>query len=531
MQNRGYHRLAQPNNSFFWIHINGNVVKRVEPFQIKDYVTGFAKQMNNEEVRNMLFRGGKMYLGPDSLGNIEYTELALHTPSKSTQYLYFKQNYIKITDEGIEFEEIKNLNGQVWRDSIIDFVPSKTELLINEVHQINTDDIKENEELANYKGEYTLDFSKDGENCHFLNFLLNTSIYFGKDKSFEDATLDEKFETTRHLLSKITAFGYMLHRFRNRTNERAVIGMDGTMSEVGKSNGRSGKSLFGVALEKLVPTVTIPGKKKDLLEDKFLFEEVDQRTSVIFFDDVRVNFDFEFLFPYITGKFTQEKKGLGKMTLPEEYVQKFYIATNHALKGEGGSFEDRQFLLGYSNWYNNNHKPIDDFKVMFFDEWDEKQWNLFYNFAAMSLYFYLKYGLIEAPSEKLINRKLRQQMGEQFLDWAEEYFSNPANVNAEIYKDTIYQASRGDQDHIQHGDGFVTKYPTQRRWTTIQDFKSKIKLYCKYKGYDYNPSKKGRDIKKGGKEYLAVFISDDELKELKNNAPEESEDDGLLDNI
>ena len=121
-----------------------------------------------------------MYLGPDSLGNIEYTELALHTPSKSTQYLYFKQNYIKITDEGIEFEEIKNLNGQVWRDSIIDFVPSKTELLINEVHQINTDDIKENEELANYKGEYTLDFSKDGENCQFLNFLSVTVPMSGR---------------------------------------------------------------------------------------------------------------------------------------------------------------------------------------------------------------------------------------------------------------------------------------------------------------------------------------------------------------
>ena len=215
-----------------------------------------------------------------------------------------------------------------------------------------------------------------------------------------------------------------------------------------------------------------------------------------------------------------EKKGIGKMTLPSEYVQKFYIATNHALKGEGGSFEDRQCLLGFSNWYSTHHKPIDDFKVMFFDEWDEKQWNLFYNFAAMSLHFYFKYGLIEAPSEKLINRKLRQEMGEQFLDWAEEYFSNPANVNSEIYKDTMYQCARGEQDHIQHGDGFMTKYPGQRRWTTIQLFKTKIKIYCKYKGYDFNPKKQGKDIKKGGKEYLSVYIPDEELAELKNNLPE-----------
>src|SRR5690606_20430834 len=119
----------------------------------------------------------------------------------------------------------------------------------------------------------------------------------------------------------------------------------------------------------------------------------------------------------------------------------------------------------------------------------EEQWNLFYNFAAMALYFYFKYGLIDAPSEKLMNRKLRQEIGEQFLDWAEEYFSNPNNVNTDIYKDTMYQCNKGESDNITHGDGFVVKYPSQRRWTSIQVFKTKIKLYCKYKGYDYNPGK------------------------------------------
>lgn len=33
--------------------------------------------------------------------------------------------------------------------------------------------------------------------------------------------------------------------------QKAVVGMDGTMSAVGDSNGRSGKSLLGVALSHL----------------------------------------------------------------------------------------------------------------------------------------------------------------------------------------------------------------------------------------------------------------------------------------
>ncbi|UOY07745.1 CHC2 zinc finger domain-containing protein [Muricauda sp. SCSIO 64092] len=523
LQNRGFYRLPQPGNSFIWIQTKDNLVWEVEPFQIKDFVVEFAEQLNKEEVENMLYKGGRMYLGPESMGNLKNTALTLHQPSKNTQYLYFNDCYFKVTDEDIELQEIKNLNGQVWKDNIKDFTPIKTELLISEVHQVGPEDVKEHADLQHHIGEYLLDFSEAGQNCHFLRFLLNTSTYFGKTKSFEDVSFSDKFETTRHLMSKITAFGYMLHRYRNPATMKAIIGMDGTMSEVGQSNGRSGKSLFGIALEHMAPTITIPGKKRDLLDDKYLFEEVDQRTSTVFFDDVRTNFDFEFLFPYITGKFTVEKKGVGKTTLPPEYVIKFYIATNHAINGEGSSFEDRQFVLGFSDWYNSNYKPTDDFQVMFFDEWDEKQWNLFYNFAAMALHFYFKYGLIEAPNEKLHRRKLRQQISESFLDWADEYFSNPLNCNSSVKKDVMYQAARGDTDHVQHGDGFLTKFPGQRRYCTIQKFKHKIKMYCEYRGYEFNPRNHGGDIKTGGKEYFEVYLPEEQYAELQEEHAKSTE--------
>lgn len=529
LQNRGFARLPEQNNSYIWVKVDQNIVKKVEPHQMKDFVIDFTSQLNKEDVENMLYKGGKMYLGSDSLGNLKYTSLYLHEPSKNMQYLYFADNYFKITDEGIEVHDLKDLPGQVWEDNIKDFNPTLLPPMIENVHKINGQDVQENPDLDLYKGEYTIDFAEDALDCDFLHFLLNTSIFFGKNKRIEDASLEERFETNRHFLSKVTAFGYMLHRFRNPNNERAIIGMDGQMSQVGSSNGRSGKSLFGVALEQLVPTVTIPGKKKDLLDDKFLFEEVDQRTAVVFFDDVRVNFDFEFLFPYITGKFTLEKKGIGKMTLPREFVQKFYIATNHALNGEGGSFEDRQFLLGYSDWYNQHHKPIDDFKVMFFDEWDEKQWNRFYNFAALALHLYFKHGLIDAPKEKLLNRKLRQDIGESFLDWAEEYFSKEENLNTRIYKDLLWQGKPGDEDHKIHGDGFTTRYPNQKKYTTITKFKNKMKLYCKFKGWAYNPSGNpaGSDIKTSGKEFIEVGIPEEELEMLREQRyKNESEADG-----
>ncbi len=140
----------------------------------------------------------------------------------------------------------------------------------------------------------------------------------------------------------------------------------------------------------MIPQVYIGGKSKDLTEDPFLFEEVTEKSKNIFIDDVRANVDFEFFFPVITGRMTINCKGIGKFTLPEKDTPKLYITTNHAINGSTASFRDRQALIAFSDFYSDDYKPIDDFGNNFFEEWDEKQWNLFYNFMAACLQLYFK---------------------------------------------------------------------------------------------------------------------------------------------
>jgi len=55
--------------------------------------------------------------------------------------------------------------------------------------------------------------------------------------------------------------------------------------------------------------------------------------------------------------------------------------------------KDLQALIAFSDYYNESLKPVQEFGVNFFNEWDEKQWNLFYNFMA-AIY------LIMFPEEK-----------------------------------------------------------------------------------------------------------------------------------
>ena len=259
---------------------------------------------------------------------------------------------------------------------------------------------------------------------------------------------------------------------------RAVIGMDGKQSEVGESNGRSGKSLIWSPDENIYfLQAYVNGKRKDLLEDQFVWNDVVENTKLVFIDDVLMNFNFERLFPNLTGDWTVNYKGGRRITFPYETSPKIYIATNHAIRGEGASFTDRQWLLGFSDFYNDAHKPIDDFGCNFFTEWDFEQWNLCWNLVANCVQLYLQYGVVQAPQERLIERRLRQEITEVFISWADEYFSDESHINARLVRRSLY-------------DEYCNYDPNMRKYTNSPtEFKKRLLKYCQFRGYIFNPQK------------------------------------------
>ena len=102
-------------------------------------------------------------------------------------------------------------------------------------------------------------------------------------------------------------------------------------------------------------------------------------------------------------------------------------------------------------------------------------------------------------------------MGEEFISWAEEYFSNEDHINTLIPRKEIY-------------DSFIEYAPDQRRWTSATIFKKKIIKYCEWKGFIFNPQRydaksglpsffdaDGRpdlDHKSGGVEYFNIAPAD-----------------------
>lgn len=505
LQNRGFGRYRRQDRSYLFIHVENPVVSKIEANDARDYLFTFAKHYCNKEVNEMLIKGVSQYVGPDKLSLLDFIAPDFIKPCRDEQYFYFDKSCWRIRQNEIKEIGYESITHNIWEEQKKNFQAKYLQ------HPLIT--------FSQADGIYFYEQSDQAGECHFLQFLINVSNFTWRKRTDEIEKIELQ-ENRQHLLSKLCAIGYMLMECKDPGNARAVLGMDGKQSEVGDSNGRSGKSLIGEALRVVLPTAYIPGKRRDLLDDNFLWNDVVENTKIVFFDDVLINFNFEFLFPNITGDWTVNYKGGRRITYPFAESPKIYIATNHAVKGSGSSFRDRQWLLAFSDFYNADHKPVHDFGCLFFSEWDYYQWNLFWNLMANCIQLYLKFGVVEAPGERLEQRKLRQEITEGFISWADEYFSDPEHRNARIPKKLMQ-------------DSYLEYDPMQRRFFSPTEFKKRFIKYCEWGGYVFNPQmydpvtgkpykfdKDGKpvvDDKSGGIEYFTLGCKDDSCNSIDKN--------------
>ena len=530
LQRRGFGRFKMNNSQTIFIRIQNNIIETWEAYQIRDFVIEFTLNVcpkdERKDVMDMLYRGAKMYLGPDSLSHINFLDINVEKTNKTFKVMYFKDKYWLISAKGVEERPMNDLIGQVWSEKIINFDANYLGDDFIRIGKFDEEMIAKNKKNIEASGYSTEDFkvienwfnvkiSDAAKKCHFLQFLINTSdFYWDKELHHthirrerpEARTIQEMYEKYQHLLSKLTGMAFMIHKFRNKSCERMVVGMDGRNSEVGDSNGRTGKSLVGVAIGEVIPQVYISAKNKNLAEDPFLFEEVTEKHDNIFLDDARANFDFEHFFPAITGKLTVNGKGTKKATLSAEQTPFFYMTTNHSINGFTSSFKDRQFLLAFSDFYSDTWKPLDDFGMNFFVEWDAEQKNLFYNMIAHSLIIYFKAqeekwgltgsGLIQAPVERLELRQMRQFIGETFLLWADEMFGvSETESGFNVLSPNIDQP----QERKKLYEDFLQPLAqSDRKYYTPQNWKKRFKTWCKYRCLYFNKHKLDKDGQTGG---------------------------------
>jgi hypothetical protein len=501
------HTNDLPQGEYKFIHIEDNIAHEVSGANIREFVWEYIKMTSKDQnVRNHFSARLSSDLAADKLERIERIEDTFDEYRPFEQMMFFENGMVTVTPQGIKYDKV--IARPVWEHRVIK-------------HQFERVGIIDRVEVDPVTGAFKVVPTNEGRKCDFFNFLCHTSDFWHHKGG--PATQEEIDEFNRHLLNKITAIGFLLTDYKYQSELKAVIAMDGELSDVGQSNGRTGKSLIGKALSYMMHQTTIDGRNTKN-DDDFMFTRINMRTRNVFLDDVAVNFNFERFYMAVTGDLNINVKGGGRFSIENEKSPKFYITTNHAINGsQTRSSQERIIYMSFSNYFNDTRHPIDVFGHQFFADWSNEQWNLFYNFMVECAFLYITsmnqgwarpgQGAIMPPMHDIMLRTLRQQMTESIYQWAEVYFDATGhNLNSKVPRKTMF-------------DEFKQSFPDMRSGISQANFKTKLKFYCMFKGFHFNPNRLdkdghsfrswianhsgesfiGTDDKSGGVEYISIY--------------------------
>lgn len=419
LESCGFYKLYL-NPGYILVRIQDNVVEEIEAVNIKDFVIDYVHNLSDEdlgdtdadELAETIVRGNNVYFGSSQLEFLSPIELFFSRDSLNKSLVYYQNGFIEVTKDEVTLIPYKKLEGYVWK------------------HQI-----------------------------------LNRAYYQSKRKSdFEKLLWNICRENQERFNSLRSAIGYLLHTYKDVALTKAIVFIDEVMSD--GANGRSGKSLVGMAISQIRKTLRI-GARNFSFKNTFAFQAVTLDTSIIEFNDAEKKFPFEKLFTIITDGIAVEKKNKDQITIPFSESPKILISTNFTIEGVDRSTVDRQFVVEFSDFYSEEHRPIHDFKKRFFEtDWDADDWSAFDNFMIGNIQHYLINGLVECSYVNLIEKKLNDMTCKEFVEFMDDYKSGEAFDKKKVYKEFIEQ----NEDYVHIKQNTFTKW---------------IKIYCKLRGYEY----------------------------------------------
>ncbi|WP_299106076.1 hypothetical protein [uncultured Tenacibaculum sp.] len=423
------------------------------------------------------------------LKNIDKKDLNFTNCNASYQLFYFKNGIVTVTKNGVVFSTQNTLNKYVWKHKVV----NKNFEVLNHFFNYYKDD-KGNNRVK------ILDTS-----CDFMSYLINGSrVYWRKEielqfntkaerenyRSNNRFTLngkylseEEQITQEQHFLNKCFALGYLIHRYKREDFAKFVYIMDDTVKESDDdANGGTGKSLSIRGLKELLNIFTIDGKDDNLSSNKHLLGGLQKEHDIINIEDGKKGGAFDFFYNKITGEVEVNPKGKQGYSLSFAESPKFVGTFNYGLNKNRGSDLRRLFFVSFGDYYhahtdnfNEERKVSDDFGYSFFQDWDDKQYNKFYNFLMQCCQLYLSNirNEFKAPMNNILLNNLKAQIGDNCIEWATEYFSDEEHFNKNILRSDLYS------NYVD----FVGK----KSALGARKFKTAVEKFCKMEGYVFNP--------------------------------------------
>ena len=559
-----YRHLKNTDYCYAWI--KGKVVDLIPPDGIKRIVKRFTKNWIKsknltDEIAILNKLNTSNQISEANIDTMDNVEIEFRNVSKEYEYLHFKNASLRISKTAIErikHEEVPNhiLGAITIKNEVISHViPRNISLLDRHPVEVNATptyqalldrqstatSIEERETIAAEIAllpeidRYDVTFR---EGFIFTDFLRDiTRMHWRKElEEGQELTEVEQREEMLALANVMFCLGYLAAQYKNQGKPWIVFLQDTKISEIGKSSGRSGKSLVSQALKYVRQHFYIEGRN---LDDKnqfqFIYDGLTEFHDVIEVDDLAEFGNFTFFYTQTTGNRTVNSKHTSPFVLSYEDSGKMIISSNFELPNTDSSTMARLLNCGVSDYYHektkfNDYKetrsPLSKFGRQLYADFTEDEWIEFYNFIAYCIQLQMRFDKIQPPMENLERRQLRREMSEglgreeNFLKWADDYFQvweaangpRPARSapDAECaYLDTLFSRAAAFQ-HFMENSGISEN---KRKSYNAQRFKTHLAAWAKYHGFVLNPdrianTKDGRIMQKiDGKVTELFYIS------------------------
>lgn len=478
----GFCALSDDNaENIRYVRVEGNVVREIRSRDIRRFVVNWAESHYlHESIRNMIL-GSKKFAN-ESLENLRERTLNFVNYSADSQLMFFKNGTVMVTAEDIKVIDPKKLKRTVyvWESKVF---PHTIVLPKPKVSGDPTPWLFTIEESCIVKGEqwYSIRFNAPVES-NILQYLINTSrLYWRKELEYnftdDDGFMDvnaahdyhdknrfridgeglseeEIAEQMQNLVSKIFTIGYMMHKFKSPSRAWAPFAMDNKIGRTNECNGRSGKSFLFTALSHYLNHVHISGRDLKGMENSFLWDQVNLGTDFILVDDLDKKMPLSRFYDMITSCLVVNVKNKSSCTLNFKDSPKIAFTTNYVPSDFDASTQARMLFLVFSDYYHMRSKQndyledrsiSDDFGGdLFSEDYTEQQWNADSVFLLECLRFYLhhckKGGKIQPDVRNIIKRKLKDDIGEDFEMWAQDFFfEGSENLDRVLFRDEVFE--------------------------------------------------------------------------------------------
>lgn len=440
----GFAKRALGEN-FILVHINGCVINRATPEMVKNYLMSCVKGIKDDvrfeyenkpyaisrlTIEEIFLRNSNNICNGSWLEQLQIHQEPILKDTATEAFFTFLNTLVTVSKTGITCEDLQNITGVcIWEEQVI-------------------------------KRYFTT--VNDCTSAKYYQFILNVT---------------NGIKEPERLRAMRTGNGYMAHHYFNESEGQAVILYDQSVTDTQNPMGGSGKGLIVSGQAEIRNVAKIDGKHYSN-DNRFRLDSVKPTSQIIWYDDVRSDYDFSTLHSALTNGYTIEKKNRPQLIIEQKDNPKTVICSNSIIKGGGTTNKRRQFIIELTDFYskqiiNGNEKPIEETHggLFFSSAWDANEWDMFYCTMFGMVQEYLLYGLVPFKGINVEYNRLRQSAGEDFTEWLKE-------KEKEFTRGCDRQATK------QHYQNFIETYCGDNHKIAQKTFTGYLKDFATYKGWE-----------------------------------------------